>query len=114
MLIGENFSFLLLIFFMLASTFSRFSSLSLSAKTSQGKTAQITSFILVRVNKEGSIDVNGKEVESDHLVSAIDELAQKPDMKLIIKPLDGASVQHLVTVLEHAKRSKIPNPVVMR
>ena len=105
--------FLLLVFFMLASTFSRFSSLSLSAKTSQGNTTQISNFILVRVNKEGGVDVNGKEVATDHLVSAIDELAQQQDMKLIIKPLDGASVQHLVTVLEHAKRSKIPNPLVM-
>jgi len=106
--------FLLLIFFMLASTFSRFTSLPLSTKSGKGQAVSLTNIILVRINQQGVVDVNGQEVDPSDLISTINSLADKPDMKLIVKPLEGASVQHLVTVLEKAKRSKLNDPVVMR
>jgi len=106
--------FLLLIFFMLASTFSRFTSLPLSTKSGKGQAASLTNIILVRINQQGAVDVNGQEVDPSDLIPTINNLADKPDMKLIIKPLAGASVQHLVTVLEKAKRSKLTDPLVMR
>ncbi len=106
--------FLLLIFFMLASTFSRFSQLLLSAQKSEGQAEKDIKFILVRVDGEGQINVNGQEIEKTDLVGKIDELALTPSMKLVIKPMKGASVQHLVSILEQARKSKIKNPVVVR
>ena len=106
--------FLLLIFFMLASTFSRFSQLPLAAQKSQGQAEKTIKFILVRIDGQGRININGQEVEKTNLIAKIDELALSPEIKLIIKPMKGASVQHLVSVLEQAKQSKIKNPVVVR
>lgn len=106
--------FLLLIFFMLASTFSRFTSLPLTARSGEGQAAKTMSFILVRIEKEGTVTVNGQRVEVATLVETIDQLAIKPEMKLIIKPIEGSSVQHLVSVLEKARQSKLKAPVVMR
>lgn len=106
--------FLLLIFFMLASTFSRFSSLPLAVKSGQGQANPVQKFILVRVNKEGKIDVNGEEVPARKLIEAINKHAIEGGMKLLVKPTDGASVQHLVTILEMAKESKLKNPMVIR
>ena len=71
-------------------------------------------FILVRVDGEGQINVNGQEVQKTDLVGKIDELALNPAMKLVIKPMKDATVQQLVSILEEAKKSKIKNPVVVR
>ena len=106
--------FLLLIFFMLASTFTRFSAVPLSAKASKGQVDTTTKFILVRVNKHGEIEVNGETVEKDDLADQINKLADDEKTKLVIKPLQGSSVQHLVFTIEHAKKSKLKDPIILR
>ena len=106
--------FLLLIFFMLASTFSRFSQLPLSAQKSEGQAEKDVKFILVRVDGQGQININGQVVKKTDLVTKINELALTPSMKLVIKPMKEATAQHLVSILEEAKKSKIKNPVVVR
>lgn len=108
--------FLLLIFFMLASTFTRFSSLPLSAKSSKGQVQETTKIILVRVNKDGDIEVNGEIVKKEELAGEIDQLAGDAagETKLVIKPLEGASVQHLVYTIEHVKKSKLKDPIILR
>ena len=106
--------FLVLIFFMLASTFSRYSSLPLSAKSGQGPSIAASQFILVRIDELGSVDVNGTPTPLDSLISTIDGLAKKEGMKLVVKAKKGASVQHLVTVLEQARKSKLKNPLIVR
>ena len=35
-------------------------------------------------------------------------------MKLFIKPLEGSTVQHLVSVMQKARKSKLNNPIVVR
>lgn len=106
--------FLLLIFFMLASTFSRFSSLPLSVNSGQSQSNSSKKFILVRIQKEGDIEINGQKVTSEDLISAIDGLVIEEGMKLFIKPLEGTTVQQLVSVMQKARQSKINNPIVVR
>ncbi|MGH1405814.1 MAG: ExbD/TolR family protein [Rhodomicrobiaceae bacterium] len=106
--------FLLLIFFMLASTFSRFSSLPLSVNSGQSQSNSSKKFILVRIQKEGGIEINGRKVISEDLISAIDGLVIEEGMKLFIKPLEGTTVQQLVSVMQKARQSKINNPIVVR
>lgn len=106
--------FLLLIFFMLASTFSRFSSLPLAVKSGQGQTTLNKNFILLRVGKDGAVDINGESVSSENLITRIDQLAVTADMKLVVKPREESTVQDLVTVLEKVRQSKIKNPIVAK
>jgi biopolymer transport protein ExbD len=106
--------FLLLIFFMLASTFSRFTSLPLSVNSGQSQSNSSKKFILVRIQKEGGIEINGRKVTSEDLISAIDGLVIEEGMKLFIKPLEGTTVQQLVSVMQKARQSKINNPIVVR
>lgn len=106
--------FLLLIFFMLASTFARFSSLPLSVNTGQSQSKASKEFILIRIDKEGLVEVNGQKILVENLVKEIDQLAVEDEMKLFVKILEGATVQHLVSVLQKAKQSKIKNPIVIR
>ena len=106
--------FLLLIFFMLASTFSRFSSLPLAVNSGQSQTNNSKKFVLVRVKKNGVIEVNGQTVPAEGLVKVIDDLAVEEGMKLFIKPLEEATVQDLVVVMQKARQSKLNNPLVVR
>lgn len=106
--------FLLLIFFMLASTFSRFSSLPLSVNSGQSENNTSKKFILVRIQKEGEIEINGQKVTSEELITVIDALVIEEGMKLFIKPLEGTTVQQLVSVMQKARQSKINNPIVVR
>ncbi len=106
--------FLLLIFFMLASTFSRFSTLPLAVNTGQGQNNSSKKFVLVRIQKDGAVEVNGQTVQVDGLTQVIDTLAVEEGMKLFIKPLEGANVQHLISVMQKARQSKIENPIVIR
>lgn len=106
--------FLLLIFFMLASTFSRFSSLPLSVNSGQSQSNSSKKFILLRIQKEGDIEINGQKVTSEDLITVIDGLVIEEGMKLFIKPLEGTTVQQLVSVMQKARQSKINNPIVVR
>jgi len=106
--------FLLLIFFMLASTFSRFSSLPLSVNGGQSENNTSKKFILVRIQIEGEIEINGQKVTSEELINVIDALVIEDGMKLFIKPLEGTTVQQLVSVMQKARQSKINNPIVVR
>lgn len=111
--------FLLLIFFMMASTFSKYSSLPLAAKIQQGNAKSEARLILVRVGADQSIDVNGKKITKDQLIETINEQAGKGEInqqkiKLVIKPVEGARVQDLVSIVEKARHSKLKNPVIVR
>lgn len=106
--------FLLLIFFMLASTFSRFSSLPLAVNSGQSQTNSSKKFVLVRIQKDGAIEINGQQSQLEGLTKVIDGLAVEEGMKLFIKPLEGSTVQHLVSVLQKARKSKLNNPIVVR
>lgn len=106
--------FLLLIFFMLASTFSRFSSLPLAVNSGQSQENSSKKFVLVRIQKDGVIEINGQQSQLEGLTKVIDELAVEEGMKLFIKPLEGSTVQHLVSVMQKARKSKLNNPIVVR
>lgn len=106
--------FLLLIFFMLASTFSRFSSLPFAVNSGQGRVNSSDKFVLLRIQKDGAIEINGEQAELEGLTKVIDGLAVEEGMKLFIKPLEGSTVQHLVSVMQKAKKSKLNNPIVVR
>ena len=99
---------------MLASTFSRFSSLPLAVNSGQSQTNNSKKFVLVRVKKDGVIEVNGQTVPAEGLVKVIDDLAVEEGMKLFIKPLEEATVQDLVVVMQKARQSKLNNPLVVR
>lgn len=106
--------FLLLIFFMLASTFSRFSSLPLAVNSGQSQENSSKKFVLVRIQKDGVIEINGQQSQLEGLTKVIDELAVEEGMKLFIKPLEGSTVQHLVSVMQKARASRLKNPIVVR
>lgn len=106
--------FLLLIFFMLASTFLRFSYLLVTSSSAGGTSSAIGQAISVHVGSGGKVDVNGEPVPVEALAMRLDELAAGGADKAVVRVSAEASVQELVSVLEQAKRSQLQSVSVAR
>ena len=115
--------FLLLVFFMLSSTFLRYTSFTLQGGQSGGASVEIRDTVLVRIHADGKLDLNGQSVELARLNAKINELSKGQRLlspanapqtpHIMIKPVGGASVQHLVTVIEQLKQSGNMNLMIV-
>ncbi|MEX0732327.1 MAG: biopolymer transporter ExbD [Aquisalimonadaceae bacterium] len=94
--------FILLIFFMLASSFSNWQSISLGVPGEGRAPAADSETLVVRVLADGSLEVDGDRIDSDALVSRFRVLfAADPQRTVVVRPDDGVTLQRIVTVVEH-------------
>lgn len=95
--------FLLLLFFMLSSTFSRFSDVELNTGGGgQGSQAAIPAF--VKLSGSG-LSLNGETAQLDGLAQMIRRLQERSDINAIILSVDeSASAQQFVDVLVVARQ----------
>lgn len=91
--------FLLLVFFMLASRFGSETHLPLAAAARFGQTAYSGPPRLVDILPNG-VRLNGQEVATGALAARLMQLTDAPGDTIILRALDGASVQRLVDVVE--------------
>jgi len=106
--------FLLLIFFMLASTFLKFSGTTVSGAAGGGTADSVRELALIQVRAEGALTVNGQQVALDDLGARLDAMSGQGIARGVIRPLPGASVQDLVTVLEIARGAPLKSVVVVK
>ena len=106
--------FLLLIFFMLASTFFKFSAVSISGASSGGTSVNLSEIALIQIRGTENIRINGKTVALKGVLPQIDELIAKGVTRAVIQPAQKATVQDLVKVLEVAKASELKSVVVVQ
>lgn len=109
--------FLLLMFFMLSTTFARFGQLDVSrggagppAASRQGATPGV----IVEVSRGPEVKVNGRRVALDGLVAKLDEFHGKGVRSGSVRVAPSAEVQDLVTVLELARTSKLRSLSIRR
>jgi biopolymer transport protein ExbD len=109
--------FLLLMFFMLTSNFTKFGNvnLGLAALTAQKSTTtpQMPSLI-IDLDRNLRIRINGLQVDLDSVSEVLDGFAGKGFLTAVLRPGASASVQDLVTLLEKARMSKLQNIRVAR
>ena len=96
--------FLLLIFFMVTTSFSRETRLLVSLPEASGSAENATESIEVLVDKEGGYAINGRRLvnaEVDSLVRGL-ELESGGDVSLLVVLVADAEVQHqsVVTAME--------------
>ena len=106
--------FLLLIFFMLASTFLKFSVVPISGAKSGGASGNLSEIALIQIRGAEEIRINGRTVGLSGVLAQIDELVAKGVTRAVVKPAKNATVQDLVKVLEVAKASELKSVVVVR
>ena len=101
--------FLLLIFFMVTTSFSRETRLLVSLPEASGSAENATESIEVLVDKEGGYEINGRRLvnaEVDSLVRGL-ELESGGDISLLVVLVADAEVQHqsVVTAMEAIGRA---------
>lgn len=106
--------FLLLVFFMLASTFSSYSSLNIVGGTASSGQSDPSAIALMRIKEDGSLELNGNPIALDDLAAQLDAFALGGGKAAVLKLREGTKVQAVVTILEKAKKSKISRLAVVR
>lgn len=96
--------FILLVFFMLASSFLDWRSIALNAPA--GRTGSgMEGAILVRVGTS-SLDLNGEPLDINQLGERVRTyLARDPEQSVVVRPEAGVALQRLVTVLDRLAES---------
>ena len=99
--------FLLLIFFMLASTFLQSQSLTvLTPAASAADTPADKSVVEVYLTKAGTFRLDGEEVDAARLASGLKErVKSNPETIVSILVERGAEVQPLITAVEAARNA---------
>lgn len=91
--------FLLLLFFMLSSTFTRFAEIPLSgAGAGQGVNAPETTPLFMRLSENG-VELNGQDYTLSNVIDQIDTIAPPKGQQLVVAPRDAVTSQRLVDLL---------------
>ncbi|MCH9809255.1 MAG: biopolymer transporter ExbD [Alphaproteobacteria bacterium] len=106
--------FLLLIFFMLASTFLKFSAVRISGAQGGGKSGNLSEIALIQVRGSDEIRVNGTLLSMNGFLSHINQLTANGITRAVLQPAKTATVQDLVKVLEVTKSSTLKSVVVVK
>lgn len=107
--------FLLLLFFMLSSTFLKFSHIDVAGgKVGERALSRSIPDIIVRVDKDGAVDVNGQSISGPVLVETLQSYADLSTKSVIVSVHEGAKVQDLVTVLDQTKKARPASIAVIR
>ena len=106
--------FLLLIFFMLASTFLKFSAMPISGARGGGQGGNLAEIAIIQVRGLQDIRINGQQVGLDGVRAQIDDLVGKGVTRAVVQPAKSAQVQDLVKVLEVTKTAPLKSVVVVR
>jgi len=106
--------FLLLIFFLIATTFrqtEREMQIALPSAASASPISTTLREIIVNVGEDGRIVVNGRPIEPDALGAMITEaVAVNPDQKVTVRGDRRTSYENIVRVLDVCKSSGIREP----
>lgn len=107
--------FLLLVFFMLASTFLRYTGIDLAGGHSGAmRGADVGNLVIVRVMGGGNIDVNGSPAKLDDLAGELQALMTEGGLKVAVKTLEGANVQDVVNVIEKVRIKSVHEVMVVK
>lgn len=92
--------FILLVFFMLASSFLDWRSIALTAPPAGARAAAMEGALLVEVRRN-DLRLSGRPIGLEELEGRIrSRLADKPDRSIFVKPAAGVPLQRAVAVLD--------------
>jgi biopolymer transport protein ExbD len=93
--------FILMIFFMLASRFTQERQIDLTVSGPTGASAGETRFLLAGPDY---VSLDGEKLTSEFLIA---RLRLDPAVKLAIKPVDGATIQRIIDVVDIARTAGV-------
>ncbi|MBB4267046.1 ExbD/TolR family protein [Roseospira visakhapatnamensis] len=107
--------FILLVFFMLASSFLDWRSIGLDTPT-KGRGAPADAATTLLVDVEGDrLRLDGRVVTLDRIAGVVtDRLAADPDQRVLVRPATGVSLQRAVMVLDRLAGLGVTNIALRR
>ncbi|MEM6933731.1 MAG: biopolymer transporter ExbD [Pseudomonadota bacterium] len=92
--------FILLVFFMLASSFLDLRSIRLSSAGQQGAASGAKGALLVELTQRG-LRLSGEQISPEALGERLAaRLAENPDQRILVRPAPGIDMQRMVTLLD--------------
>lgn len=92
--------FILLVFFMLATSLLHWRSLELNVSARAAGTASMEGALVVEIRRDG-VRLSGEEIPTGALATRIGEhLARRPRQRILVKPAPGVTLQEAVQVLD--------------
>lgn len=106
--------FILLVFFMLASSFLDWRSIELGAPGDAGAGAGFEGAMLVEIRADG-LRLAGHAASLEEVEARLAKrLADKPDQRVLVKPAAGVALQRAVDVLDRLSRAGVRSPSLIR
>ena len=105
--------FLLLIFFLVSWQFARFErdmDISVPAAEETSERAQTVNEIIINIQEDGTVMLNGTEYSQEQLLSRLSVIAGiDQDQAVILRGDSKAAFQHIIDVLDTIKKAGIWN-----
>jgi len=101
--------FILLIFFMLASSFLDWRAIPLEVPQTGVQSESETRAMLVRIQRDGGLDLNGVPVTAAGLVQQLSQRLRSPEMRVLVQPQSGVPLQDVVSILDRLNRAGVQN-----
>ncbi|MDH3639858.1 MAG: biopolymer transporter ExbD [Gammaproteobacteria bacterium] len=93
--------FILLIFFMLASSFLDWRAIPLEVPRTGFEPSSEVQGVLVRIKRGGEVDLNGIPVTGGALIQQLGRLLEtSPNVRVLVQPQAGVPLQEVVRVLD--------------
>tara|TARA_B100000513_G_scaffold148416_1_gene69078 strand:+ start:433 stop:768 length:336 start_codon:yes stop_codon:yes gene_type:complete len=106
--------FILLVFFMLASSFLDWRSITLDPPKQTGGSPSLEQAVLIEVREDG-LRLGGEVMALDSVAARAAALLQKkPDRPVLVRPDDGVPVQDVVVVLDALTAGGVTNLSLIR
>jgi biopolymer transport protein ExbD len=106
--------FILLIFFMLASSLLQWRSIDLDASARTAAAPSKGKSIIVDVRTDG-IRIGGETIALDTLSRRLEaKIAETPDQRVLVRPAEGVLLQDAIIVLDRLKAAGITNMSLIR
>ena len=106
--------FLLLLFFMLASSFEQFAEIELQAATAGTADPLAGKPVFIRLHDDGRLDVDATDTPLADLQANLNTLVSEGRAAAVVQVRNGVPTQRLVDVLEQIRRSEIRSMVLSR
>lgn len=105
--------FILLVFFMLATNFADWRSLTLSASaaTTGGGASSSSDATIVGIGEDGAVTLDGEPVALQALAV---RLSVRRDERILVRPEDDTPLQDIVSVLDLLETAGIDNATLVR
>ena len=106
--------FILLVFFMLASSFLDWHSIDLSPPTRGAAAAPMEGALLVEIRPEG-LRVSGERMSLDALGERVRQrISKRPDQRVLVQPARGVPLQDAVRVLDRLALAGVTRMALVR